>query len=673
MAAKLQVRIRLRLALLLIMFASTLFATISYRALIEKYHDVATINRSTRDELAGSRLKRIDIQLAELKTNLQVSKDEIERQTLVDVMEQLDVDRAVEELRLSDFAVIVSDSGNFPGKRLRTRYTVVTAPVGPVSEDSRQKLLAFVNAFGKLPGTFRGEIDVTSVQDRDREIVYWERALRPISNRVRLVLPAKQQQFVTTMKLPSRKWIRFSLRAFLLTVALLAVWLSTVVRRAHNQKRAVTTIESVGGRVHYDYEPTSEEQIRRVLERQKAIDAGKKPPTYEDGPKAPSWLVNRLGVHFFSSVRRVDLSGTFCTDNQLAVLQLLPWLKTLSLSHAPYITSSGLANLRKLDLETLVLNGNQYSDETGETGLSDSALAHVASLRSLKNLTLSQNRFSDDGLRHISNLTRLETLSLEGTKITASGIDEIATLGRLKSLIFPDIPIDDGVLKSISNLRSLEHLGPLDETVTDEGLTCLQGFSKLRSLDLSGTQITDKGLEALDSMSSLRHLSLTGTAITAPGLRHISNSTRLETLSLEGTKITASGIDEIATLGRLKSLSFPDIPIDDGVLKSISNLRSLEHLGPLDETVTDEGLACLQGFSKLRSLDLSGTQITDKGLEALGGLSSLGWLSLENTSVSDKGILSLRGLPIRSLNLQNTDVHPEAVQSALKHFKQISY
>lgn len=415
-----------------------------------------------------------------------------------------------------------------------------------------------------------------------------------------------------------RKWLQFSTRTFLLIVTLLAVWLAASIRQAKNQKTAVTTIKSLGGRVRYDFEPTLRERLRREEEQRKAFAAGKIPPTYIDGPMVPKWLADRMGIDFFARVRMVDLSRTLCTDNDLEILQLIPNLKELYLRGVPYVTSDGIANLSGIRLETLSLDGNQYSDEVGETGLNDRALVHVGKLRTLKDLSIEQNRFTDDGLKHISNLTRLESLSLTGTDITAGGLDQIANLRYLRTLQLPNFPIDDDVLRRLSRLVEMQNdLGPIDESVTDAGLAYLRDFRNLESLSLRGTQISDDGMKALANLVNLRFLDLSRTAIGDRGIQHITRLGKLEYINLDKTLVTDESASVVRTWTNLTHVSSNETDVGDTWAARLSELKNLEYTGLNRTRVTDIGLASFRKSPALKALNLSGSAVTVQGVDDL--------------------------------------------------------
>ena len=136
-----------------------------------------------------------------------------------------------------------------------------------------------------------------------------------------------------TTKKPRRSWLQFSVRALLLAVILIAVFLGVQVNRARTQARAVAAVKAYGGFVHYDYEYVS--------------------GAYKSGcePWAPSWLRAAIGDDFFRTAVEVNLiyDGTGAAQVQTArtddavmpVLRDLPGLKTLCIHEGQATDLSG--------------------------------------------------------------------------------------------------------------------------------------------------------------------------------------------------------------------------------------------------------------------------------------------------------------------------------------------
>jgi hypothetical protein len=168
-----------------------------------------------------------------------------------------------------------------------------------------------------------------------------------------------------------RRWLRISVRALLLLVLFIGCWLGWMVRAARIQRETVAAIQGAGGRVLYDWEwengyPKNE------------------------GPWAPKWLVDRLGIDYFGSVVYVEFN-VFDTYG---------------------MTTSENAGFDATRLQS-------YRQRF------DAALAHVGRLRRLEELELSTSEVTDAGLKHLMELTALKKLDLENTNVTDAGVQEL--------------------------------------------------------------------------------------------------------------------------------------------------------------------------------------------------------------------------------------------------------
>ena len=147
-----------------------------------------------------------------------------------------------------------------------------------------------------------------------------------------------------------RRFFRFSLRTFLILVALIGVGLGVHLHRAKTQQAAVEAIRDYGGWVRYDYQfPTAE------------FDHTDFDP--EATSPVPRWLLDAVGIDFFHSVVQVNLN---------------------------YTTDGGMR-----------MENHNPSDE---------ALQHVGKLPEVRVLLLSETQATDESLRHIGRLRKLEML-----------------------------------------------------------------------------------------------------------------------------------------------------------------------------------------------------------------------------------------------------------------------
>ena len=211
-----------------------------------------------------------------------------------------------------------------------------------------------------------------------------------------------------------RRWLRFSLRAFLLFVAVLSVWLAVKVNDAHRRQAALAAIKEAGGAIIH-----RETWSTRISQRG-AVGG-------ESAKGAPRWLRNLFGNEYFIDVAVVDLdSGYGHVDD--AVLPKVAWLRTLEILilDSPNITDAGIAHVSELSrLRELVLVRTQVTDD----GLA--RLARVPGLASLK--IYESAGITDSGLSHLKRFPDLEHVTLADTSATDAGIEQLkASLPRLE-------------------------------------------------------------------------------------------------------------------------------------------------------------------------------------------------------------------------------------------------
>ena len=220
-------------------------------------------------------------------------------------------------------------------------------------------------------------------------------------------------------KQPKRRWFRFSLRTFLIVLTIFCVWFGLYLYRVEQQREAVKWVLGHGGTVYYDYELDDK---------------------YFDGdshPTAPKWLLNMLGVDFFSTVTQVSDFNTELIDvTMLADLTKLEFLLLDNTQVCDLTPLVGLTNLRFLDL-----SDTQVSDITPLAGLTN-----------LDSLFLFQTQVSD--VAPLAGLVKLEYLNLSNSQV--SDLTSLAGLTNLDVLHFSDTQVSDVTpLAGLTNLTAL--------------------------------------------------------------------------------------------------------------------------------------------------------------------------------------------------------------------------
>ena len=168
------------------------------------------------------------------------------------------------------------------------------------------------------------------------------------------------------IKQPNHRWLRFSLRTFLIVITILTVCFGWWVYRAERQRAAVRWVKENGGTVYYDFEFDSEGVFAQ--NRQSPV---------------PEWLLNILDVNYFSNVVYLNISGPQVTD--LTPLADLTNLNTLAFIRTPISDLKPSTGITNLVWSSLQDNANQVSD-----------LTPLAGLTNLKGLYLFLTQVSDE-------------------------------------------------------------------------------------------------------------------------------------------------------------------------------------------------------------------------------------------------------------------------------------
>lgn len=397
--------------------------------------------------------------------------------------------------------------------------------------------------------------------------------------------------------------LRFSVRALLLTVAIVAAPLCWLVRTADRARMRDAAIQGVAGR----------EGI--------VIQSG-------SNAWAPGWLRKAVGEKHFLTVRSVDFatnrgrkSGTDeakATDAELALLESLTDIETLGLGNNEGITDRGLAHLEPLEnLSTLYLY---------RTGVRGPGLVHLEGHPTLHTISLNGSELGDAGLKHLGNMPHLKCADLGQTLITDTGIPDLAKATGLEIL----------------SLRRTD--------VSDEGLRPLESLRHLKSLNLDGTRVTAAGVARLRRAlpgcdvhttfglglePSQEFLFPDGYRPTA-----VEINDRLKELAIDGE----AGVDASRPGHPIVSLRLFNCTLSDEVILALlAGMPRLEVLNIRGGLVGDRLLAGL-GPRPIRCLAMRSTRLTDAGLRHLSTLPTLEEVDLGETDITDAGLVHLHGL-----------------------------
>jgi hypothetical protein len=274
--------------------------------------------------------------------------------------------------------------------------------------------------------------------------------------------------------LPTRRWLRFSLRTFLVVVTLFCIWSAWYVHRARRQKEAVEAVQTYGGWAYYDHQ----------------FDEAKPPTKVMNESPWPSWLIDIFGIDMFHNVIEVNLvysddrgkreETQNTSDEIIPNLEAFPNLRRLYL-HSTQVTDDTMphiARLRKLE-EFFVWDA---------THLSDQGVEYLRNLDRLSSIHISNSRIGDESLHIMSRLPRLQRLSLQGNHFSNKGLQYLRSAKGLKSLWIGlgNGEITDAGAQHLLNLENLEELDLQHYSISSEMQARLKKLPKLKRLHFGG-------------------------------------------------------------------------------------------------------------------------------------------------------------------------------------------
>jgi len=174
------------------------------------------------------------------------------------------------------------------------------------------------------------------------------------------------------------------------------------------------------------------------------------------------------------------------------------------------ITNVNVMKPELVDEETLALIGKLYYLETldlGNTELTDELVTHLADLREVTVLVVSNTKVTDASLEYVGNFHNVQSLFLAGTVVSDEGLPKLAGLKTMKILDLSNTKVTDAGLVHLTELDQVEHLLLDGCAVTEEGLTkMIEGMDKIGRLGLKGVKLDDDPVMHKEAIARLRKL-----------------------------------------------------------------------------------------------------------------------------------------------------------------------
>ncbi len=243
-------------------------------------------------------------------------------------------------------------------------------------------------------------------------------------------------------------------------------------------------------------------------------------------------------------------------------------------------------------------------------------------LDTITSLDLTRSGVSDEGLKTLAAFPKLAELILTDTRITNTGLATVATVQSLRTLTLANMRgIDDNGIKSLSPLKALESLTISACSVTDVMLPTLAEFEALQVLNLTGDpDIYGKDfklLTAKGAFRNLRELHVSGSKFGYYGLEQINKLDQLEVLRASGCEAAGPAISGLGGCAGLRILDLSQNKLQDDHVKGVNKLKKLEELRLSQMNLTDECLNSIKTMKQLKHLDLSQTRVTVDAIKLL--------------------------------------------------------
>lgn len=293
----------------------------------------------------------------------------------------------------------------------------------------------------------------------------------------------------------------------------------------------------------------------------------------------------------------------------------------------------------------------------------------------LKSLTISHA--ADDQLENLSYLTKLESLTITDSTPTEAELSVIGILPNLRRLSL--VSCNLSTISPLSKAVNLEYLDLTDNAIRNlsplTGMTQLQelylctnaltnvsalnGLTTLKVLDISYNSLTD--IDPIASLTGLNKLYINNNSLGS--IAPLRNMVALRIFNASNNAIT--DIDELAGCTQITELNLSNNLIED--ISYLSNLSLLEKLDFSYNQATE--LPSFQEDYALVSIDGSYNKITS--LAPLAGLKALNVVLMDyNADITDANILASCYMLVRVsvFGTKVTDISKLSANSVIVNF-----
>lgn len=182
-------------------------------------------------------------------------------------------------------------------------------------------------------------------------------------------------------------------------------------------------------------EPVKKTVVKQKTKQPVKVVKQKPKPKPKKKPKDPvkaalariAELEGTTRKNISGEISEIDLKYTDVTDDDLAMVNLFPYLRLINLSGCKKITDNGLKHLKELPrLQELYLF---------ETNIGDKGLSHLTESTYLEKVCLDGTKITDAGLKYMKKWEAIHMLHINSrNKLSDDGLDQLKHLTSLREL-----------------------------------------------------------------------------------------------------------------------------------------------------------------------------------------------------------------------------------------------
>ena len=323
-----------------------------------------------------------------------------------------------------------------------------------------------------------------------------------------------------------------------------------------------------------------------------------------------------------------------------------------AVSHCAQVTTTQLAGVTRLELQSTDLGSLQPDDFSGLTALTWLFLENnelrslpagvFSGLAGLSSLNLRGNDLVSLPAGLFSGLTTLETLYLHANRLDSLADDVFSGLTALSILELRDNELDSlpaGLFSGLTALRTLHLSGNKLDSLVDD---VFSGLTTLQSLDLSGNKLDSLVDDVFSGLTALLELRLSGNPLGSLSRDVISGLTTLELLYLSDTRLDSLADDMFSGLTALQRLSVSRNSLSSLPDDVFSGLTALTRLWVYDNDLGSLADGVFSGLAALTRLYVYDNDLGSLSADVFADQTALEqlWLNDNDLAALPDGVFS---------------------------------